>query len=302
MFLYIKLWGDIMIRSEAVAGQFYEGSFDGLDKQIRNCFEGKLGPAALPTGKRKGRIFGAIVPHAGYEFSGQAAAWAYKAIAEAEQPDLFVIVGVNHRGIGKEIALSLADFSTPLGIVKNDKEFAKAIIKKAKANNKIDIQDEKAHIFEHSIEVQLPFLLFTTKNLKFVPIIISNYSYGLCEMLAKTIADVAKQLRKKICLIASSDFTHYGYSYGFIPFSENVKENLYKLDDGAIDKIKDLDAKSFIDYAQNTTICGAGAIATAIETCKALGSKKAELLKYYTSGDIVKDYSSAVGYAAIIFK
>jgi len=292
-----------MIRNEAVAGQFYDSSFDGLDKQIRSCFEGKLGPAALPTGRRKGRIFGAIVPHAGYEFSGQAAAWAYKAIAEAEQPDLFVVVGVNHRGVGKDIALSLADFSTPFGIVKNERNFAKAIIKKAKANNKIDIdEDEKAHIFEHSIEVQLPFLLFTTRNLKFVPIIIGNYNYSLCEKLAKAIADVANQQRKRICLIASSDFTHYGYTYGFIPFSENIKENLYKLDNGAINKIIKLDAKDFIDYARDTTICGAGAIAIAIETCKALGSKRAELLKYYTSGDVVKDYSSAVGYAAIVFK
>lgn len=297
-----------MIRKEIVAGQFYPADSDSLDKCLKECFEGKLGPAALPIGKREGRIFGAVVPHAGYEFSGQAAAWAYKAIAEAEQPDLFVIVGVNHRGIGKDVALSLADFSTPLGVVKNDSSFAKAVIKKAQANYKIykiDIgEDEKAHSFEHSIEVQLPFLLFTNtaKNLRFVPIIIGGYNYSLCEMLAKTIVDVAGQLRKKICLIASSDFTHYGYAYGFMPFLTKEKEGLYKLDRGAIDKIIDFDAKSFIDYAQNTTICGAGAITTAIETCKALGSRKAELLKYYTSGDVIKDYSSAVGYAAIIFR
>jgi len=121
-------------------------------------------------------------------------------------------------------------------------------------------------------------------------------------MLAKIIVDVAKRLRKKVCVIASSDFAHYGNAYGFIPFSSKVKENLYKLDEGAINKIIDLDAKSFIDYAQDTTICGAGAIATVMEACKAFGSKKAELLRYYTSGDVIKDYSTAVGYAAIVFK
>lgn len=290
-----------MVRKEIVAGQFYPADSDSLSKYIRECFEGELGPGALPLSKGRSKIFGVIAPHAGYEFSGQAAAHVYKAVAESEQPDLFVIIGVNHRGVGKDIALSLADFSTPLDLVKNDRNFAKAIIKAA--NGKIDIgEDEKAHAFEHSIEVQLPFLLFIAKNPKFVPIIIANYNYDLCKSLAEIIRDVAKHQHKKICVIASSDFTHYGYAYGFIPFSNKVKENLYKLDMGAINKIIKLDTKGFVDYAKSTTICGAGAIAATLETCKRLGSKKAEFLKYYTSGDIIKDYSSAVGYAAIIFK
>jgi hypothetical protein len=93
--------------------------------------------------------------------------------------------------------------------------------------------------------------------------------------------------------------THYGPSYGFLPFVENVKEKLYDLDRKAIDQILKLNARSFLEIAKQTTICGAGPIAMMILAAKELGAKKGELLSYYTSGDVIGDYRNAVGYASL---
>lgn len=290
-----------MNRKPVVAGQFYEADFNLLDKQIRECFKSKLGPGDLPVKKRSRNIFGVIAPHAGYQFSGACAAWSYKEIAESKFPDLFLVIGVNHTGLGAPLSTYLfADWETPFGVVKVDRNFGKELIKKFP-----DLKNEAmAHLHEHSVEVQLPFLQFVNKDkikdVKFVPIVVSSYNYDICKNLGKAIADT----NKKICVIASSDFTHYGFSYGYLPFTENKKENLYKLDNGAIKEIEKLDAENFLKYvAKNrATICGAGAIAIAIEACKNLGAKKARLLQYYTSGDILNDYDNAVGYAGVIFE
>ena len=120
--------------------------------------------------------------------------------------------------------------------------------------------------------------------------------------MAKNIAKTVKEENKKACIIASSDFTHYGINYGYFPFQNNAKDNLYALDNKAINHIKELDAYRFLDYTEQTgaTICGKFPIAVMIDVCKLLGGKNAKLLRYYTSGDIIKDYSSAVGYASIV--
>ena len=290
-----------MPRKPIVAGMFYESDFGELDKQITKCFkDSKFGPGELPTKKRNKEIIGAIAPHAGYQFSGTGQAWVYKEIGESELPDVFVILGTNHTGIGKSSTL-LKDFETPFGAVKVDTDFAQKLI-----NAGWVINSEEVHSQEHSIEVQLPFLQFVQRDyldkLRIVPIAVSsgaNY-----ELFGKTIVKVAKEQKKKICLIASSDFTHYGVNYGYVPFVYNIKESLEALDLGAINHIKKLDAWSFINYVDDhkATICGAYAIAILIEACKELGAKKVELLQYYTSGDIVRDYSNAVGYASIVIR
>ena len=217
-----------------------------------------------------------------------------KEIGESKLPDVFIILGLSHSGHGS--CISLEDWETPLGIVKNDKDFGKALMKNTGLK-----QDEMAHNQEHSIEVQLPFLQFISEDkLKIMPIIASpDVAY---DELAKNIAKTIKEENKKACIIASSDFTHYGVNYGYFPFQNNVKDNLYDLDNKAIKHIKELDAYRFLDYTEQTgaTICGKFPIAVMLDTCKSLGGKNAKLLKYYTSGDIIKDYSSAVGYASII--
>jgi len=115
-----------MVRKPIVANQFYEGSFDALDKQISECFSSKFGPASLPNKKRDKNIFGIISPHAGYTFSGPCQAWAYKELAESTFPDLFILLGLSHSGFPS--CVSLEDWETAFGIVKSDKEFIKKLM------------------------------------------------------------------------------------------------------------------------------------------------------------------------------
>ena len=286
-----------MVRQPIVAGQFYESDKKKLENQINDCFLHEFGPKKLPDGTRNKRIIGAISPHAGYFFSGAGAAFSFKEIGESKFPETYIMLGLSHQGYRS--CVSLEDWETPLGIIKVDKEFGEKIIK----NSSLKV-NEAAHRQEHSIEVQLPFLQFVTKQqenkVRISPIMVSpDVSYSDIALGIKKTID---ELKRTVCIIASSDFTHYGINYGYVPFSKNIKENMYALDKKAIDFIIKMDASGFLDYTEETgaTICGAYAIAVLIEICKSVGKKKTKLLKYYTSGDVVDDYSSAVGYASII--
>jgi len=281
-----------------VAGQFYEEDEDKLRDQIKKCFKHEQGPGDLPVKERKGKIFGAISPHAGYMFSGPAMAWGYKAIAEAEFPDLFIILGPSHMGF--DTCTSLDDWKTPLGTVMVDKEFTQKLI-----DNGIN-HNPKAHTEEHSIEVQLPFLQFVSEDnkdkLKIVPILINDNNY---EETAAIIEKTIKETEKNVMIITSSDFTHYGKNYGYTPFVYSIKKNLHELDGGAINQIKKLDVHKFMQYCKekDTTICGKLPIAVLIELAFNISNDaKVELLQYYHSGDLVGDYSNSVGYASIVVR
>lgn len=294
------------VRKPIVAGSFYPANANELRKQIKDSFLGELGPKGMPK-KGNEKVYGIIAPHAGYAYSGQCAAYSYKAIAKAKKPDTFVILGTNHTGYAESnFAVSTEDFETPLGTVRNDKEFSNALIPqyKGKRFSVGETQGDKmAHRQEHSIEVQLPFLQFIFKDkFKILPIICQQQGYENYAEFSKLVVKTAKKLKRKICVIASGDMTHYGPAYGFLPFAGNSKENLYKMDGKAIELIARFKTKEFLEYCSGKTICGAACISAAIEICRLLGSKKAKLLKYYTSGDITNDYGSAVGYSSIVFR
>lgn len=284
-----------MTRQPIVDGQFYGSDKQELKKQIESCFKSNFGPGNLPSKERKNNLIGVISPHAGYVFSGPCQAFSYKKIAESKVPDIYILFGLSHSGFNS--CISIEDWETPLGVVKTDKSFGK----KLSEISNIPV-DEVAHQNEHSIEVQLPFLQYINKAVEFkiLPIIISPDIN--IKSFAEKISELLKKTKKTAGFIASSDFTHYGRTYGFVPFSSNIKENLFNLDKGAIERIKKLDSKEFFDYIDKTgaTICGQYPIAALIESAKILGAEKAELLKYYSSGDIVKDYDNSVGYASIV--
>lgn len=260
------------MREPYASGSFYESNHDALKKQI----EGLFGNTKFKRTDKE--IKGAVIPHAGYFFSGKCMAKTYREIAESKFPDVYVIIGTNHYSNGTLI--NLEDWKTPFGIVKNYNE---------------DLSLEKSKMqHEHSIEVQLPFLQFISKDrindLKILPIITDFYDKKLVKELNK--------IKNKI-VIASSDFTHYGSNYGYLPFTQNIKKNLYDLDKKAIDFVLKLDTEGFLQYTKNKTICGKYAIAITMELCK--NSKAgAKFIDYYTSGDIINDYRNAVGYGGVI--
>lgn len=282
------------IRKPVVAGQFYPKDAEELEAAIKGSFVSMFGPGSLPGKRGSKKIFGAVVPHAGYFFSGAGAAWVYKEIGEVEFPDTYVILGVNHSG--SWTCTSDQDWETPFGVVKCDKEFVKKLY-----DEDLMIKNEQ-HNSEHSIEVQLPFLQFVSKDkadkMRIVPIMIADEQH---EKWANKISKVADELGRKIVVICSSDFTHYGHNYGYVPFEGDVKKNMEKLDSEAIELILKRDTYRFFEFMEKTgaTICGRYGISVLMALME---GKKGKLLKYYTSGDVLGDYSNAVGYAAIVFR
>ncbi|MDD3421817.1 MAG: MEMO1 family protein [Methanocellales archaeon] len=259
------------MRRPVVAGQFYRGDPEGLISQLKGCFD-----VSVPE---EGNAKGGVAPHAGYVYSGQVAAHVYAAIPSAET---YVLIGPNHHAIGPTVALSKETWSTPLGKVEVDKEIVDDL------SSSIDV-DEVAHKYEHSIEVQLPFLQYRFKDFKIVSI-----SMGLQdeETVKEVSVDLANALRgKEVVVLASSDFTHYE--------PEKVAR---EKDNSVIEAILELDISKFYSriYEHHMSVCGYGPIAVMMETTKALGAKKGKLLKYATSGDVTGDKSSVVGYAGIV--
>lgn len=269
------------IRKPAVAGQFYPKDKGELEEQVKNFL-----------GSKKENIKAAIVPHAGYMFSGKLAGDVLSRFADKKD---FIILGVNHSGLGSKISISLEDFETPLGIVKNNSALSNKILKTLKEfGAKVD---ETPHNHEHSIEVQLPFLQLSQKRFEIVPILLKDLSFDECKKIAESLACYVDE---NIALVVSSDFTHYGSSYGFVPFTKEVKKNLYSLDNEIIVNILNQNSKKVYELAGKSTVCGLYGITILAEIAK-MKDWKAKLVEYYTSGDIIGDFSNAVGYAGIIF-
>jgi hypothetical protein len=276
----------ISIRRPVTAGGFYSSYSETLKKQIVECFSHKLGP----KGFKNQKVVAAVVPHAGYVYSGPVAAWVYSRVEKAN----FIILGPNHTGMGEQFALMKSGlWKTPLGEVAIDEGVADKILSECG----ILAQDVTAHQQEHSIEVQLPFLQYRYGgDFKFVPITILNefaddVLLENCKSLGKAIANVIKKQKERWIVLASSDFSHY------VP-QKTAKE----IDLSLIKEIKKLDEKRFFGKIaeKGASVCGFGAIATAIIAAKELGAKNCELLKYATSGDVTGETDSVVGYSSII--
>jgi hypothetical protein len=270
------------MRQPAVAGQFYESDPNRLRKQIEACFLHRLGPRSLPTrGELEARLFGAVVPHAGYMYSGPVASHVYYELAKYKARTI-VIMGPNHTGRGSGVSVSIDDWKTPLGVVRVNKELAESLWKTCDV---ID-HDEIAHTYEHSIEVQLPFLQYIYDDFDFVPICIALQDLETAVEIGNALSG-----HEEVLILASSDFTHY----------ESIEAARSK-DEIAIKNILDLNAKEFIKavYERNISICGYGPIAACMSSMRSRASK-GQLLKYATSGDITGDISQVVAYAAITF-
>jgi len=283
-----------MARKPVAAGRFYEASGDMLREQVRECF--LKGPGRLPEVRRGGgRIKACIVPHAGYIFSGHVAAHAYAEAAEAGLPDKFVIVGPNHTGYGAGVAvMARGEWETPLGIVEIDEDAAGKIL-----GSGIAEEDETAHMYEHSIEVQIPFLQFLSSDFSFVPVCMGIQDYETAVELGSRLANVSDAL-----LIASTDFSHVGVGYGQMPpAGMNVNEWASMQDKKAIDAILSMDVGHFMEVVGRNSIsmCGYGCVAAVMEAAKKLGAKEARLLKYSTSYEVYPS-DSCVGYGAIIME
>jgi AmmeMemoRadiSam system protein B len=279
------------VRRPTQAGAFYEGNAEALKTQVEDCFLQELGPKKRPEVDKNGprEVIGLICPHAGYMFSGAVAANAYYELAQDGKPDVVVVLGPNHSGYGSGLALvNEGVWRTPLGDVKVDRETANQIVQEAQL---VDV-DDLAHRFEHSIEVQLPFLQYLYgSEFKFVPICFQLQDLSSAVEVGRALVEVLAS--KNAVVIASSDMTHYE------PQVDAEAKDL-----AALKAVEAMDEKMFYSVieARHVTACGYGPIAAVIVAAKGLGANEAKLLCYKSSGDVTGDYSSVVGYAAVSFK
>jgi len=276
----------ITVRAPVAAGTFYDINPELLRKQIEASFKSKIGAKGVKTQK----TIAAVVPHAGYMYSGAVASWVYSRMESGN----YIILGPNHTGNGERFAISKNGiWKTPFGGVAIDEKMAEDLMKECKLLE----YDIIPHMNEHSIEVQLPFLQYRFGNdFKFVPISVMNEFADEtllenCSVIGKGIAKVVKKSKQNWTIIASSDFSHY------------VEQRMAKETDlSVIRAIKKLNERLVFEKITetNASVCGFGPIAIAMIAAKELGAKKGDLLKYATSGDTTGETHSVVGYASII--
>jgi MEMO1 family protein len=287
------------LRNAVVAGQFYPGTEKNLRRQIEDCFLEKRGYGKLPVvQKKRGPLKGLVVPHAGFIYSGAIASHAYGRLAEAGFAETFIILGPNHTGMGSGVSvMTEGAWKTPLGTVSIDEDLAGSL-----ATGIID-QDSSAHTYEHSIEVQIPFLQYISQgqHFQFVPNCMMMQDYDTIQDVGDIIANTIQLSKKNIILIASSDFSHAGFNYHSAPPSGvRVDEYAKKQDALAIKDILSLNPKRLLETVEqySITMCGSGPVGAMLLAAKKLGVTTAELLKYGTSYEVHPD-SSCVGYGAI---
>ncbi len=271
------------IREPVVAGKFYPGEKVALQKKLRKLFSKAIDK------KMTGNIVAVISPHAGYPYSGWTAAKAFQQL-KGKHYDTVILVGPSHHTFFKASSVySKGGWKTPLGIVEIDEDIAADLIK---ADETIDFYPQ-AHTYEHSLEVQIPFLQTILTNFKIVPIIIGYQNPMFCQKLADAIVKVCKG--KNVLLLASSDLYH-GNSY----------DDCYASDSLILKTVGDFDIQGFEELYTSREVeapiaCGAGPIFTVLLASKAFGANRVTLLEHTTSGDVTaKKTGYIVGYASFV--
>ena len=282
-----------MLRQPAVAGAFYPRDAENLKRLIESCFLDESGVGEIPKlNDFEGADYpiNIMVPHAGYQYSGAVASHGYCKLVQNGFPEVFIIISPNHTGFGTEISIfNEGEWVTPLGSIEVDSEFADEII----SISDIASADFHAHMREHSIEVQLPFLQYFSTDFKIVPITMGTQNFVTSSDLSNAIFEAGNKLGKSYCVIASTDLSHF-----------NNQEKANKVDGFVLEDIEEMNEfKLFEEVIQfNITMCGYGPVMTTIGLSKRLGKNNCEILSYQTSGDVTGDFTSVVGYASGVFK
>jgi AmmeMemoRadiSam system protein B len=265
-----------MKRRPFVAGQFYPGGAP----ELRGMIRGMIDPRA-----RKEKAIAIVSPHAGYIYSGAVAGAVFSSV---ELPRISVILGPAHREIVPVFAIQRSGtWSTPLGEVPVETDLADAIM----SNAPLVKEDAGAHLREHSLEVQVPFLQVLKEDIAIVPICVSyEASYEDLAGLGRALATAVQGFGSDVLIVASTDLSHY--------ISREAAE---KKDNKAIDRILALDPEGLYRTVvrENISMCGFRPVIAALIAAKDLGAAKAELIRYQTSGDVTGDYREVVGYAGI---
>ncbi|MDR2550002.1 MAG: AmmeMemoRadiSam system protein B [Desulfobulbus sp.] len=266
-----------MTRLPAVADRFYPGDPEHLRSAMK-----MLVPAVPETEKQQAQ--GVVMPHAGYIYSG---ATAGNTISRVRVPETVLVLGPNHHGRGAALALGTDDWQMPMGTVSVDRQLATTILRHAPRI----VEDSEAHVPEHSLEVQVPFLQQVQPKLRLVPLMVAQVSYEICQSVARGLAAAIREFGKPVLIVASTDMSHY-----------ESRPQAAKKDRMAIERILALDPQGLYATVLGSGISMCGVIPTALALLVELelGATRAELVQYTDSGEASGDIRQVVGYAGLI--
>src|SRR5512134_1084113 len=299
---------EAVVRPAGFAGKSYEADSGQLKKQIDGFFSSKEGPDFKPSANKGKLIKGLVVPTYELRQAGPIYAWAYKELQEAQQPDVLVIIGTAHAGLEGLFALTDKDFETPLGIVPVDR----AIMDRLKALVPEYFEEDMAHLSEHSIEFQLPFVQTNTGASAAIPIvpILSSFSAmslsdpsvrASVERLLTALREAISASGKTVCIIAAGELAHLGMRYGdSAPPTDFSFHRAMQYDLEMLKHVEDLKAEEFAGYIQKEKdqrrISGFSPIYCLLRLIEA---EKGQVLRY--DRGITDQYNSTVTYASMAF-
>lgn len=266
-----------MIREPAVAGQFYSGDRATLLQDVRGLIQTRDHPLEAKA---------VVVPHAGYIYSGAVAGLVYGSISLSKR---FIFLGPNHTGMGLPFSIYPAgQWRTPLGLATIDVDLNERLLRESPLLR----EDRLAHMREHCLEVQIPFLQTLVPDFKFAAICIGSGDRYLLQELGHAVARVQKEIEDSVLLVASSDMNHF----------ESAEVSEVK-DRVAIERMIDVDPEGLFRVVEekHISMCGfAPAVATLVAS-RDLGCTRGHLIRYTNSGEVSGDYKHVVGYAGMAF-
>lgn len=275
--------GAVQIRKPAVAGMFYPGNPETLEREVAVFLENA---APEPDAHE---IFGLIAPHAGYMYSGGVAARAYRQVMD-RQYDVVVVISPSHHVYFEKVSVYNGDFyETPLGTIPVDKELSLLL---AESDPQLIYSSIGHEGQEHALEVQLPFLQHVLDDFRLIPIVMGNQSYDNILALSDALSKVLSG--QKALIVASSDLSHYH------PYDVAVR-----LDSIVIEHVNNFtEDRLYDDLASGVCeMCGGGPVIAMMKACRNLGADKAKVILYRNSGDVTDERSQVVGYlAAMVYR
>ncbi|MEM9191582.1 MAG: AmmeMemoRadiSam system protein B [Myxococcota bacterium] len=266
-----------MNRPPAVAGRFYPDDEGALRQQVRALLGEPLGDAS---------VVACISPHAGYMYSGAVAGDVFRRL---RVPPVTVVLGPNHTGRGARAAImSHGRFTLPGGAMPIDSAVAEELRAVA-----LLTEDSVAHQTEHSLEVQLPFLLHRNPKTRLVPVCLGRLPFESCMRIGSALADIVIRHGRDVLLVASTDMSHY------LPAEEAAR-----LDGMALEPIQALDAEALYRtvFDNDISMCGVIPTTVVLAAAKALGATEAVVHRYTHSGTVSGDHSRVVGYAGVTIR
>jgi AmmeMemoRadiSam system protein B len=264
-----------MQRHAAVAGQFYPGTREQLQSVLSGL---------IPDVSKKRRVLGIVAPHAGYIYSG---AIAGKVYGQIDIPPTVLIIGPNHHGAGAAAALyPEGEWLTPLGRTAINPRFNTLLQHYVPF---VEL-DSSAHRFEHSLEVQVPFIQYLRSDATIAALCLGHGDFAAVQEIGFGVAAAIRGYGEDVLMVASSDMTHY-----------ESADSARRKDELALARVLAFDPEGLLKICRDEriTMCGVIPAAVMLVASRELGATQAELAAYGTSGDVTGDNQQVVGYAAV---